>query len=92
MLIGITTTTVLVAFIGGVWKWIIDEGPARLVAVLAKDPARREAARMVLEATKHQFGPEPGMGVASPLRLSRRGAVRGRRPRPPAVNSAAAAA
>jgi hypothetical protein len=55
------TTTVLAAMVAGAWKWMIDDGPARLVAglvaALSKDPGRRKDARLILEVTKHQRGP-----------------------------------
>ncbi|MGV9336950.1 hypothetical protein [Nocardia sp. NPDC003726] len=85
------------AIVGGAWKWIIDDGPARLAAgfgaVFYKDPTRRRDARLVLEATKHQRGPEPGVEGASRLQLLMpRVSKRTRRARPEPVDSAAAAA
>ncbi|WP_406238452.1 hypothetical protein [Nocardia sp. NBC_01009] len=91
------TTTVLVAIVGGAWKWIVDDGPARLVAglvaALSKDSARRRDARLVLEVTKHQRGPEPGAERASRLPvLKLRGSKRGQHARPVPVEGEAAAA
>lgn len=95
MLMAGFTSAVLLAIVAGAWKWMTDDGPARLaaglVAVLSKDAARRKDARLVLEVTKHQRGPEPGSDRSSNLpvhRLSR--SIRRRRTMPAESEAAVA--